>query len=166
MFLEGKDYLSIWEVAHRWADFDPDATDPQDLPEQVRYFIHKLIEGYLGGEIILRRSSGYRLPRDPARIFLFWNINIWQKELWKCLTEEVFNKAKLSNIFVRRSELLKLCAQEDVEPPAFWVKERIADTPAIKPNINNRPKEEETDRLLCQAIPPPSCSFARRNQTE
>jgi hypothetical protein len=47
MFLEGKDYLSIWEVAHRWAGFDPEATNPNDLPEQVHYLIHKLIEGYL-----------------------------------------------------------------------------------------------------------------------
>jgi hypothetical protein len=25
MFLEGKDYLNIWEIGHRWSGFDPEA---------------------------------------------------------------------------------------------------------------------------------------------
>lgn len=58
MFLEGKDYLSIWEVAHRWGGLDPDATDQENLPNDIRYYIHKMIEGYLGEELKLRRANG------------------------------------------------------------------------------------------------------------
>lgn len=150
MFLEGKDYLSIWEVAHRWAQFDPDATSPEELPEQVRYFIQKIVEGYFAGDLKLRRKNGYAVPREPMYLF-FFNFNVWLRQLWRCLTKDEFNKNNLSSIFVRRSELLKLCAKEDVEPPSFWVKQRQPET-TTKANITNRPKEEETDRLLCQAI--------------
>ena len=150
MFLEGKDYLSIWEIAHRWAGFDPEATDQENLPEQVRYLIHKLIEGYLSNDLKLRRPNGYRVPRED-QYFLIWNINTWLNQLWKCLNENVFDKKKLSNYFVRRSELLNMCEKEAVEPPDFWTKQR-PETTSVKPSINNRPKEEETDRFLCQAI--------------
>lgn len=151
MFLEEKDYLNIWEIGHRWAEFDPNSTDSENLPQEIRYFIHKLIEGYFSGDLKLRRQSGYGVPRDTPHI-LFWNINIWFKQMWKCLNNDKFDKTQLSNLFVRRRELLELCKKEDVEPPIFWVKKRLSENSAVKSNVNNRPKDEETDRLLCQAI--------------
>lgn len=150
MFLEGKDYLSIWEVAHRWAEFDPDSTDPNNLPEEIRYFIHKMIEGYLGEELKLRKSNGYRAVRDPLT-FLIWNLNPYLNYLWSCLNEDDFNKRKLSGFYVRRREILNLCKLEEIDPPAFWVKQRQPET-ITKANVTNRPKDEETDRILCQAI--------------
>ena len=150
MFLEGKDYLSIWEVAHRWAQFDPDSTIPGNLPEQVRYFIHKIVEGHFSRDLKLRRKNGYVVPREPM-YFFFFNMNMWFRQLWECLSKDEFDKEKLSSMFVRRSELLTLCLKEDIAPPSFWVKQRLPDA-APRSNVNNRPKEEETDRLLCQAI--------------
>jgi hypothetical protein len=91
MFLEGKDYLNIWEVAHRWAGLDPESTSANDLPEEVRYFIHKMIEGYLGDELKLRRANGYRAVRDEIYI-LFWEVNPFINFLWSCLTKGNFNK--------------------------------------------------------------------------
>lgn len=150
MFLEGKDYLSVWEIAHRWAQFDPDATNHEELPEQVRYFTQKIAEGYFGGDLKLRRKNGYFAPREPMYLLLF-NVNVWHKQLWRCLTKDEFNKKNLTALFVRRTELLKFCTKEELEQPSFWIKQRQPDA-APKPNVNNRPKEEETDRLLCQAI--------------
>ena len=112
MFLLGKDYLSIWDIAHKWAGFAPDTSDQKALPEQVSYLIHKLIEGYLSKELKLRRANGLRVPEDSL-FLLLWNINIWQKQMWDCLNNGKFNKAKLSNLFVKRSELLKLCFMVD-----------------------------------------------------
>lgn len=151
MFLEGKDYLSIWEVAHRWAGVDPDSTDPNNLPEDIRYYIHKMIEGYLGEELKLRRANGYRVVRDPLPFILFWNLNLFFNYMWSCLSEDHFDKCRLSNLYVRRRELLNLCKADEIEPPDFWVKQRPPEATS-KANVTNRPKEEETDRLLCQAI--------------
>lgn len=151
MFLEGKDYLSIWEVAHRWAGFDPESSDPTNLPEDVRYYIHKMIEGYLSEELKLRSSNGYRVPRDPNQIFIFFLLNPFFNYMWSCLNEDNFDKAKLSNLYVRRREVLSICKAEELDPPVFWVKQRQPEI-TTKANVTNRPKEEETDRLLCQAI--------------
>jgi hypothetical protein len=154
MFLEGKDYLSIWEVAHRWAGLDPDSTNPEDLPEDVRYYIHKMIEGYLGEELKLRSSDGYRVARDPLHI-LIWGVNAQLNFMWSCLNKGNFNKPKLLKLYVRRRELINLCKLEEIDPPSFWVKQREPET-LIKANVNNRPKDEEADRLLCQAV---ACSL-------
>ena len=109
-----------------------------------------MIEGYLGEELKLRDSKGYRVIRDPFFI-LFWSINSDFKYLRLCLLKDNFNKQKLSNLFVRRREVIELCKLEEIEPPVFWVKHRQPDS-TVKANVTNRPKEEETDRLLCQAI--------------
>ena len=29
-------YLSIWEIAHRWHDVSPDGTDPEKLPTKIQ----------------------------------------------------------------------------------------------------------------------------------
>lgn len=150
MFLEGKDYLNIWEVSHRWAGFDPESTDPNNLPEDVRYYIHKIIEGYLSEELKLRKDNGLRVLRDPLLLFI-WSMNTHLNYMWSCLTNDDFNKSKLSKLYVRRREVMRLCQSEEIDPPTFWVKQRQPEI-TVKANITNRPKEEETDRLLCQAI--------------
>lgn len=40
----------------------------------------------------------------------------------------------------------------DPEATAPWLRKPSADTPQQKANINNRPRDEETDRLLYQAV--------------
>lgn len=37
-----RDYLSIWEIAHRWHDADPNLTDPKALPLPVQDMLRKL----------------------------------------------------------------------------------------------------------------------------
>lgn len=150
MFLEGSGYLSILEIAHRWAGIDPDSTDENNLPDEVQYYIHKIIEGFLGEELKLRRANGYRAVRDPIYL-LIWNVNPYFNFLWSCLNNGNFNKKKLSGFYVRRREIMNLCTLEEIEPPSFWTKQREP-VSVIKANVTNRPKEEETDRLLCQAI--------------
>lgn len=150
MFLKGKDYLSIWEIAHRWAGAPLDTTDEKDLPEDVQYLIQKIVEGYWNDQLHLRRSSGYRIPRERMWIFIF-NINIWQKRLERCLFENEFKKAYLDNYYVKRSELLKLCEKEDLDPPQFWLRTK-PDQEQVKLSTNHRPKDEVVDRLVCQAI--------------
>ena len=66
MFLESKDFLTVWDIAHRWAGYDADATDPKKPPEEVSYWIHKLNLGYVSKDLIFRRKNGYRVPEDAA----------------------------------------------------------------------------------------------------
>lgn len=78
MFLESKYFLTIWDIARRWAGYDADATDPLSLPEDVKYWIHKVILGYFSKDLTLRRKSGRRVGlntrsgRKSLTGFLLW----------------------------------------------------------------------------------------------
>jgi hypothetical protein len=91
-------------------------------------------------------------------------MNPFLSYLWKCLSEDRFDKRRLSNMFVRRRELLNMCKADEIDPTSFWVKQRHLEA-NLKANVTNRPKDEETDRLLCQAIASTLCHdpiFIRR----
>lgn len=151
MFLESKDFLTIWDIAHRWAGYDADATDPLNLPEDVKYWIHKVILGYFSKDLTLRRKSGRRVVDEDIYLLVF-NITPWRTRLWKCLTIDTFDKDFLNSFYVMRSQIINWCSKEHVDPPGFWTALRPEAGPAAKPTINNRRKDEEMDRLVCQAI--------------
>ena len=83
MFLESKDFLTIWDITHRWADLDADATEPGSLPEDVKYWIQKIVLGYLAKDLVLRRKDGRSVPDDDLYLVLF-NLNIWRTRLEFC----------------------------------------------------------------------------------
>jgi hypothetical protein len=151
LFLIGKDYLSIWEVSHRWLDIDPNSTDESDLPEELQYLIQKIVEGYWNSHLRLRRKNGRRIPRESLMIF-FWNFNFWQKALERCLFDNEYKKSNLDNFLVNRSELFRLCENEDLDPPEFWKRKKTSDIEDARPIVTHRPKNEAHDRLVCQAI--------------
>lgn len=151
MFLESKDFLTIWDIAHRWADLDADATQPGSLPVDVKYWIQKIVLGYFAKDLVLRRKDGRSVPDDDLYLVLF-NLNIWRTRLWKCLEKDVFDKPFLKSIYVMRSQVITWCAKEYIDPPEFWAIPRGKPEPAEKPTINNRSPDERVDRYVCQAI--------------
>ena len=42
-FLGALDYLSVWEVAHRWSGYDPDQTNPKSLPSKVEDILRRIM---------------------------------------------------------------------------------------------------------------------------
>lgn len=152
MFLESKDFLTIWDIAHRWAGYDADATEPQSLPEDAKYWIHKVVFGYFSKDLVLRRKNGKRVLDEDIYLLLVFNVTPWRSRLWECLTRDVFDKDFLNSLYVMRSQIITWCAKEHIDPPAFWTALRPEAEPAGKPTINNRRKDEEIDRLVCQAI--------------
>ncbi|MDO9282163.1 MAG: hypothetical protein Q7T88_07260 [Methylotenera sp.] len=149
--MKGKDYLSIWNLAHRWAGVDVDSTDADNLPEEVQYLIKKIVEGYWNSNLRLRRSNGRKIPRESMLVF-FYNLNFWQKALERCLFENEYDKSKLNSYLVGRIDLIRMCEHEDIDPPEFWKRKNQLPVEELKPTVTHRPKDEVTDRLVCQAI--------------
>jgi hypothetical protein len=59
--LHPNDFRSIWELAHLWANHDPDKTDAANLPEAVVDKLQKLLWGFLRNKLSLRTKSGRRV---------------------------------------------------------------------------------------------------------
>ncbi len=58
-----EDHLSIWEISHRWHDYDPNLTDPTQLPLKVQDSIRSLAHGMNMEDFHLVDSFGH----------MYWN---------------------------------------------------------------------------------------------
>jgi hypothetical protein len=137
MFLEGKDYLSVWKSAHLWAGHDPDSTDSADLPEEVQDNIFRIIQGFMRNDLTLRKKSGARLSEDNP--FAFFSGVSAVLKLRKTLIKHTFDKKYLDSVLVERGEVLRWCQKEFRTPPSFWLpEESIA-------SLSSQTVEEEED---------------------
>lgn len=156
-FLGSNDYQSIWQAAHRWHSFDPDNTDPANLPVEVRKTIFRIIRGYLQKQLILRKNNGYRIPYEDIFLLFFYNINRKRMRLSSCILKGEFDKPFLNSIFIERSNVLTWCNNHHIAPPPFWIEQRPS-APGDSTNIankfvlDNRIRDDRLDKLVCQAI--------------
>lgn len=124
MYLEGKEFKSIWSVAHLWAGCDTESTDPNALPVEVRDYIHWLVMGHFRGELPLR-GKWFRIDfSDDSILNTFFCIPVWLK-LKRCLYKNAFDKAFLDSLRIARGELIRWCHKEFRAPPPFWMPETI-----------------------------------------
>ncbi|MHB1621543.1 MAG: hypothetical protein ACYCTY_16595 [Sulfuricella sp.] len=124
MFLEGKEFKSIWNVAHLWAGYDPESTDPNALPVEVRDHVHWLIVGHFRGELPLRKKWVRIDISDDSILNNFLCIPAWLK-LKRCLYKNAFDKTFLDSLRIARGELIRWCQKEFRTPPPFWMPETI-----------------------------------------
>lgn len=118
MYLESYDYQTIWGLAHNWTGDDPDTTDPQNVPEEIRLHIHRLASA------VFRRG----LPARHKRFALFIDDSFFTMvvdfrhfvRFYKCIHSNQFDKAYLSRIFIKRSDVLHWCQKEFLTPPPLW----------------------------------------------
>jgi len=149
--LNQKDFKSIWEIAHLWEGLDPAVADSETpLPEEVIDKTQKLIWGFLRKQFHLRTPSGRKVFQD-VELFLFFNVSRTRVRLIKYLEQRVYPKSELDQLFIFRSEFLKWCEDEYLDPPAFWqpsLKGRLLE----KKSAIGRHANEEIDKQLCAAI--------------
>jgi hypothetical protein len=58
----------------------------------------------------------------------------------------------LSKLYCERAEVLAWCEKELLTPPSFWAKNMAKEPLSKRPPLEDRLRNEELDRLVCQAI--------------
>ena len=150
--LHPNDFRTIWELAHLWAGAAPDKTDPQNLSDVVFDKLQKLIWAFLRAKIGLRRKSGYKVDQEDWYILVF-NLNRTRVRLVRAVTSRQFERKFLDSLFVMRSEVLKLCADEFIAPPGIWAADMVLPNGEDAPKpINGRHRDDEVNKQLCQGI--------------
>lgn len=64
------DHLSVWEIAHRWHDVDPNKSEPLNLQLDVQDTIRFLCKGLVNCEISVSNSNGVVL-KNPQNALTF-----------------------------------------------------------------------------------------------
>jgi hypothetical protein len=162
------DHLSIWEVAHRWANLDPDHSDPKQLPIAVKDAFRRIAKavqlehiplcnevGIQGRNYIYSRSTGKRIESEECF-----------SALDDCLHRRRFDRDLLSLIYLPQWEFGAWLCGERMPLPDFWFPEEWCKQNAARlglpeeqdaeindqPKVQKNPINAQVDKQLCQAI--------------
>lgn len=165
-------YLSIWEIAHRWRDVNPDKTDPADIPLNVQDTIRYICRAVLASDLDLfhqvvmtsnenNNGSGFR---SEIRQF---HVNEMPAELEDCLYRK-YDKNALNVYFIEGENLFHYCVNDQctdtnafVDFPTCWShlidgshpSEQEQDNIEKPTTIAVQPlRPSQIDKLICQAI--------------
>lgn len=167
-------YLSIWEIAHRWRDTNPDTSDPANLPLNVQDAIRYICRGILDSEILLFEivvlKTKVESDRQNSKLAQFWISNP-PAEIENCLYRK-FDKGTLDSHLIECENFFTYCLDEQatrstgisvqLDFPDFWwplinmgnsssEEPENHEAPQIQPEPSN-PRPSAIHRLICQAI--------------
>ncbi len=152
MFLDDNpDYQTVWQLAHNWADANPDETDTNAISPKLREHIIRLMLA-IRNRKISARTRKRSIFIDDSVISLIADIPHYLKTL-NCLLKDAINKAYLDSLYVKREEVIDLCLKSHYVPPSCWMPKHLPDGQIVTKEAKNyRLVDEIEDRIRCQAI--------------
>lgn len=124
-------YLSIWEIAHRWRDVNPDKTDPTDLPLNIQDTIRYICKGALNGSLhLFYLVTEETLAPDNLHGFTSevraYHVNEFPADLSESLSRK-YDKDILDAYLVEAENLFDYCLHDQctglittVDFPSCW----------------------------------------------
>lgn len=111
--------LSVWEIAHRWAGYDP-ATVRVRLPLPVRDNCRILIDAIFNAEInsLTLRVEKWN-PADGEEMRKF-DIRYYLEEVHDCIDGKKFSRRMLRQASISRHEMKQWCNLHSIPLPEFW----------------------------------------------
>ncbi|MFA6016378.1 MAG: hypothetical protein WC742_15070 [Gallionellaceae bacterium] len=165
-------YLSIWEIAHRWRDVNPDKSDPTDLPlniqDTIRYLCQGVLNGKLGISELIVMSSDGKIDGSYFRSEIRqYHVNEIPSELEDALYRK-YDKNVLNAYFVEAENLFDYCLSQlsgtnsSLDFPSFWT-DRVSafnsmnddcdDFEPVQALAEVQPlRPSQIDKLVCQAV--------------
>lgn len=168
-------YLSIWEIAHRWRNFNPDKTDPTDLPLNVQDTIRYICRGALDGRValfhlVVMSPDGENDGSHFRSEIRSCHVSEIPSELENALYRK-YDKTALNAYFIEAENLFSYCLYEQGETlsngiptldfPECW-SQYLSKFAAVSCELDDSelPKEvnlqalrpSQIDKLICQAI--------------
>jgi hypothetical protein len=117
MYLDNKDFQTVWQLAHNWVNADTEKSDCNTLSAELKEVIHRIMSAALHRGISIRtRRLAFFTDDDFLSLILEFH---HFRRFWKCLRGDVFNKAYLDTIYLKRGDVLRWCQSEFLLPPSF-----------------------------------------------
>jgi hypothetical protein len=110
--------LSVWEIAHRWHDVDPDEQQSENLPRAVRERARQLLHALTYG------LHAYDVHGDPLADEEIWFTGVRKSKFGKALERHLhqgnYDREFLRSVFILRKEFERWCWRVDEQLPEFW----------------------------------------------
>lgn len=146
MYVESEDFRSVWALAHEWAGYHSDKSEPENLPVQVKLNLQRLATSILNSSLRSQTKKVIIFADDSLFTILFDAKHFFK--LLYCKWGKSFNKNYLQTIYVKRPHFLEWCEKEKLPYTDFWILTQVTDNQ----KVNNRPKNEIEDKAVCRAI--------------
>ena len=118
MYLDSKDFQTVWNLAHNWTGDDPESTDPQALSQEVKESIYRIMAAIFRSDLPARTKRFPIFEDESFFTFVFDFGHLLRFR--KCLRNDTFDKHYLNSIYVRRPGVLAWCEKEYLDPPPIW----------------------------------------------
>jgi hypothetical protein len=163
-------YLSIWEIAHRWRDVNPDKSDPANLPLNIQDTIRYICKGVLNGELHLFDLCVEEIPASDNRLGVHSEVRQYRvskppSELSESLSR-TYDKKSLDAYFIEADNLFDYCLNSQptergvvhLDFPSCWSHllpgaSDIEEAPDNFEPLKMQPlRPVQIDKLVCQAV--------------
>lgn len=140
MYLDSKDYQTIWQLAHNWVGAEPEKTDLNSMDEDLKHSIHRLMSAAVS-RAIPSRTRRLLLFMDDSFFTLVFDFRHFRR-FSKCLRHDVFDKAYLNSIYLKRGDVLRWCQSEFLAPPPIWKVVEL-DTPKSNEQLDDSDDDKD-----------------------
>lgn len=129
MYLDSKDYQTVWQLAHNWVGVDPVTSESEQISDELKNAIHRLMHAAIN-QVIPSRTRRFILFMDDSFFTMVVDFRHSMK-FRKCLRKDEFDKVYLNSIYLKRGDVLRWCLSEYLIPPPIW---QVADFGIVKSN--------------------------------
>lgn len=140
MYLDSKDYQTVWQLAHNWVGASSDTSDANALSDELKEAIHRLMSAAINRAISIR-TKRMAFFTDESFASLILEFQHFRKFM-KCLRGDAFNKEYLDSIYLKRGDVLRWCQNEFLTPPPIW---QITTTISMPPDQSTDDSDDDKD---------------------
>jgi len=149
MFLNGRDFKTIWQLAHDWVGADPDKTDTNAVSPELQEVIHRLMLASFNEEISIRTEECLIFDKGYYINTIFNNFHF--RKFKQYLKNDKFDKDYLDSLYIKRNEVLNWCAEIIYhDPPPCWASKYLSNEQVTHEDANNHQAREEKDDTFQQ----------------
>lgn len=112
------DHLSLWEIAHRWNNVDPNKIHWFGLPLEVKDSCRLMMNAILNAELesSLEMNKWHSGSDTPPEFFIRYHLD----NIKACIWGQKFNRKLFKFVSVDRWYLQKWCEMYNIPLPEFW----------------------------------------------
>lgn len=157
------EYLSIWEIAHRWKNTDPNKTDPQSLPftiqDMLRHLCQLILSGKIGtyDQLFIYSENENTTPKSTV-----FSSPI-HAAIEAAASSRKYNIDVLDNTLINRFELFHSSIMDNLDFPDFWHDDELVDffggvptdqplSALTKSEKINLSRTSHFDKSVCHAV--------------
>ncbi len=110
--------LSIWELSHRWAGYDPERfvfTYPVDVKDNFKLLMYAILSGEVYCETLSLAKRPHDSKADPA-----YYIRTHIDDVYDCIGGLRYKKKLLKWALIGRDDFKEWCERRSIPLPEFW----------------------------------------------